>query len=63
LQKQAFDETERTKKRRVRVVATLLLDITKTVGFFGVTQVEFDLNSVAALLTLIGCSVADKVVV
>ena len=45
------------------VVATLILDITKTVGFFAVTQIEFDLNSVAALLTLIGYSVTDKVVV
>ena len=44
-------------------VATLILDITKTVGFFAVTQIEFDLNSVAALLTLIGYSVTDKVVV
>jgi preprotein translocase subunit SecF len=47
----------------VGVVVTLLLDITKTIGFFGVTQIEFDLNSVAALLTLIGYSVTDKVVV
>ena len=47
----------------VGVVATLILDITKTIGFFGITQIEFDLNSVAALLTLIGYSVTDKVVV
>jgi preprotein translocase subunit SecF len=47
----------------VGVVATLVLDITKTIGFFGITQIEFDLNSVAALLTLIGYSVTDKVVV
>jgi preprotein translocase subunit SecF len=47
----------------VGVVATLVLDVTKTVGFFAVTQIEFDLNSVAALLTLIGYSVTDKVVV
>jgi len=47
----------------VGCVATLILDITKTVGFFAVTQIEFDLNSVAALLTLIGYSVTDKVVV
>jgi preprotein translocase subunit SecF len=46
----------------VGVVATLILDVTKTVGFFAVTQIEFDLNSVAALLTLIGYSVTDKVV-
>jgi preprotein translocase SecF subunit len=47
----------------VGVVATLILDVTKTVGFFAVTQIKFDLNSVAALLTLIGYSVTDKVVV
>ena len=47
----------------VGVVATLILDITKTIGFFGVTQIQFDLTSVAALLTLIGYSVTDKVVV
>ena len=27
----------------VGVVATLILDVTKTVGFFAVTQIEFDL--------------------
>jgi preprotein translocase subunit SecF len=47
----------------VGVVTTLLLDATKTIGFFAVTQIQFDLNSVAALLTLIGYSVTDKVVV
>jgi preprotein translocase subunit SecF len=47
----------------VGVVATLILDITKTVGFFGVTQLEFDLNAIAALLILIGYSVTDKIVV
>jgi preprotein translocase subunit SecF len=47
----------------VGVVTTLILDVTKTVGFFGVTQFQFDLTSVAALLTLIGYSVTDKVVV
>src|SRR6202007_527671 len=38
----------------VGVVATLILDITKTVGFFAIPQIEFDLNSVAALLSLFG---------
>jgi len=47
----------------VGVVGTLLLDITKTVGFFGVTQLQFDLNSVAAIMLLIGYSVTDKIVV
>jgi preprotein translocase subunit SecF len=47
----------------VGMVVTLILDVTKTVGFFAVTQLEFDLNAVAALLFLIGYSVTDKVVV
>jgi len=47
----------------VGLVTTLVLDITKTVGFFAVTRLEFDLNAVAALLILIGYSVTDKVVV
>jgi preprotein translocase subunit SecF len=47
----------------VGVVATLILDITKTVGFFAVTRLQFDLNAVAALLILIGYSVTDKIVV
>jgi preprotein translocase subunit SecF len=47
----------------IGVVVTLILDVTKTVGFFAVTQLEFDLNGVAALMILIGYSVTDKVVV
>jgi preprotein translocase subunit SecF len=47
----------------VGVVATLLLDATKTIGFLAVTRIEFDLNSVAAILMLVGYSVTDKVVV
>ena len=47
----------------VGVVGTLLLDITKTVGFFAVTRLQFDLNSVAAIMLLIGYSVTDKIVV
>jgi preprotein translocase subunit SecF len=47
----------------VGVVGTLLLDITKTVGFFAVTQIPFDLTSVAAIMLLIGYSVTDKIVV
>jgi preprotein translocase subunit SecF len=33
------------------------------VGFLAVTRIEFDLNSVAAILMLVGYSVTDKVVV
>ena len=47
----------------IGLVTTLVLDITKTVGFFAVTRFEFDLNAIAALLILIGYSVTDKVVV
>ncbi len=42
---------------------TLALDLTKTIGFFALTGVEFNLTAVAALLALIGYSVNDKVVV
>jgi len=47
----------------VGVVATLVLDATKTIGFFALMRLHFDLNSVAAILVLIGYSVTDKVVV
>jgi preprotein translocase subunit SecF len=47
----------------VGVVATLILDATKTIGFFAVTRLQFDLNSLAAIMILIGYSVTDKVVV
>jgi preprotein translocase subunit SecF len=47
----------------VGVVGTLLLDITKTIGFFAITRIPFDLNSVAAIMLLIGYSVTDKIVV
>ena len=47
----------------VGLVATLVLDATKTIGFYGATQLPFDLNSLAALLILVGFSVTDKVVV
>lgn len=44
-------------------VLTVALDLTKTLGFFVVTGLEFNLTAVAALLALIGSSVNDKVVV
>jgi SecD/SecF fusion protein len=47
----------------VGAIATLILDVTKTVGFFALTGMEFNLTAIAALLTLIGYSVNDKVVV
>lgn len=42
---------------------TIALDLTKTIGFFALTGIEFNLTAVAALLALIGYSINDKVVV
>ncbi|KPF43536.1 protein translocase subunit SecD [Rhizobium sp. AAP43] len=47
----------------VGAIATLILDVTKTVGFFALTGLDFNLTAIAALLTLVGYSVNDKVVV
>lgn len=47
----------------VGAIATLVLDATKTVGFFALTGLDFNLTAIAALLTIIGYSVNDKVVV
>ena len=47
----------------VGAVVTLILDVTKAVGFLVATQFEFNLVMVAAILTIIGYSTNDKVVV
>jgi preprotein translocase subunit SecF len=47
----------------VGAVATLVLDITKMIGFYVVTGFQFNLVAVAAMLTVMGYSVNDKVVV
>jgi SecD/SecF fusion protein len=47
----------------VAAILTIVLDLTKTLGFFALSGVEFNLTAVAALLALIGYSVNDKVVV
>ena len=47
----------------VGAVVTLILDITKAVGFLVITRIEFDLVMVAAILTILGYSTNDKVVV
>ncbi len=47
----------------VGAVVTLILDVTKAIGFLAITRIEFDLATVAAVLTIIGYSVNDKVVV
>ena len=47
----------------VAAIATLLLDTTKTVGLMVLFGIEFNLTTVAAILTVIGFSANDKVVV
>jgi preprotein translocase SecF subunit len=47
----------------VGAVVTLVLDVTKAIGFLAVTRIEFDLVMVAAILTILGYSTNDKVVV
>jgi len=47
----------------VGAIATMMLDLTKTLGFFALTGMEFNLASVAAILTIMGFSINDKVVV
>jgi preprotein translocase subunit SecF len=47
----------------VSTVVALVHDVTVTLGFFALTQLEFDLNVVAAILTIIGYSLNDKVVI
>ncbi len=47
----------------VGAVVTLILDVTKAIGFLALTRFEFDLVMVGAILTIIGYSTNDKVVV
>lgn len=47
----------------VGAVVTLILDITKAIGFLAITRFDFDLVMVAAILTVLGYSTNDKVVV
>jgi len=47
----------------VGAIVTMFLDLTKTVGFFALTGFEFNLTSIAAILTIMGFSINDKVVV
>jgi preprotein translocase SecF subunit len=47
----------------VAAIATLILDTTKTIGFMVLFQIEFNLTTIAAILTVIGFSANDKVVV
>ncbi|APG62504.1 protein-export membrane protein SecF [Sphingorhabdus lutea] len=44
-------------------IFALVHDVTLTFGLFSLTQMEFDLNIIAALLTIIGYSLNDTIVV
>ncbi|MFZ4541690.1 MAG: protein translocase subunit SecF, partial [Rickettsiales bacterium] len=44
-------------------IIALLHDAIMVVGFYSITQIEFNLTSVAALLTVIGYSINDSVVI
>jgi preprotein translocase subunit SecF len=47
----------------VGALITLFHDVAMTIGFFSLTQLEFDLNVVAAILTIVGYSLNDTVVI
>ena len=44
-------------------VFALFHDVSSTLGFFALTQIEFNLASIAAILTIAGYSINDTVVV
>ncbi len=44
-------------------IVALFHDAVATIGFFAITQLEFNLTSVAAVLTIIGYSINDSVVI
>jgi preprotein translocase SecF subunit len=47
----------------VAAIASLVHDVTGTVGLYSALQLEFNLSSIAAILTIIGYSLNDKVVI
>ncbi|MBO9713563.1 protein translocase subunit SecF [Sphingomonas sp.] len=47
----------------VSTAVAILHDVLMTLGFFALTQLVFDLNIVAAVLTIIGYSINDKMVI
>jgi preprotein translocase subunit SecF len=47
----------------VGAVATLVLDMTKIVGVYAALQLQFNMTAVVAILTIMGYSINDKVVV
>jgi preprotein translocase subunit SecF len=47
----------------VSTFVAIMHDVLMTLGFFALTQLEFDLNIVAAVLTIVGYSINDKIVI
>jgi len=47
----------------VGAVLALMHDVIATIGFFSITQLEFNLSTIAAILTIVGYSMNDTVVV
>lgn len=47
----------------VGAVITMMLDVTKTIGLYALTGMQFNLTAIAAILTIMGYSINDKVVV
>lgn len=47
----------------IGAIITLILDVTKMVGFFVLFKIDFNLTAIAAMLTIVGYSINDKVVV
>lgn len=47
----------------VSTFVAIMHDVLMTMGFFAITGFEFDLSTVAAVLTIIGYSINDKIVV
>ena len=47
----------------VAAIASLIHDVTGTIGLYSLLQLEFNVSSIAAILTIIGYSLNDKVVI
>ena len=47
----------------VAAIASLIHDVTGTIGLYALLQLEFNVSSIAAILTIIGYSLNDKVVI
>jgi preprotein translocase subunit SecF len=47
----------------VSTFVAIVHDVLMTLGFFAISQLEFDLNIIAAVLTIVGYSINDKMVI